>query len=166
MQHLSLIAAVSSDLGLGKDNDLLWRLPADQRFFRQTTTDHPIIMGGNTYRSIGRPLPHRTNIVLSHQPIDHPDVKTFTNLDDLTAYLEQLDGEKFIIGGASLYQHFLPMADKIYLTEVDAVKPADVFFPEFDRSEFTANVLAEHTEDGVKFRMVEYQRKVKAGQDE
>ena len=69
MQNLSMITAVSSDLGLGKDNELLWRFPADQKFFRQTTLGHPVVMGGNTYRSIGKPLPGRENIVLSRQKI-------------------------------------------------------------------------------------------------
>lgn len=160
MQNLSMIAAVSSDLGLGKDNDLLWRLPADQKFFRQTTLGHPIVMGGNTYRSLGRPLPGRENIILSHQKVDEPNATSFSNFNELIKYLSTLAGEKFIIGGATLYEKFLPLADKIYLTEIEDTEPADVFFPQFDKNDYTAKVLAEHEQDGIKFRMVEYRRKV------
>ena len=159
MQNLSMITAVSSDLGLGKDNELLWRFPADQKFFRQTTLGHPVVMGGNTYRSIGKPLPGRENIVLSRQKIVDDGVKTFSEVDELTKYLESLPGEKFIIGGAALYNIFLPLADKLYLTEIAATKPADTFFPQCDRKAYKTTVLAEHEKDGVKFRIVEYQRK-------
>ncbi len=159
MQNLSMIAAVSADFGLGKDNDLLWRFPADQKFFRQTTLGHPVVMGGKTYRSLGKPLPGRENIVLSRQQIADPNVKSFSNLAELKNYLQSLPGEKFIIGGAALYREFLPLANKIYLTEVNATKPADVFFPEFDHNNYIAKVLAEHEQDGIKFRMIEYQRK-------
>ena len=87
---LSLIACVSSDLGLGQGNDLLWRFKADQQFFRRTTLGHPVAMGSRTYASIGRPLPGRENLVLTRHPLAVPGLKTFSSADDLTAYLRQL----------------------------------------------------------------------------
>lgn len=158
MQNLSLIACVSSDLGLGYNNDLLWRFSADQAFFRQTTLGHPVIMGRRTFESIGRPLPDRENIVLSRHEIKNPEVKTFTDVESLDRYLESLPEEKFVIGGASLYQEYLPLADKIYLTEVSAERPADTFFPDFDRRQFSRQVLSRHSENGIEFEIVLYHR--------
>ena len=159
---LSLIACVSSDLGLGQGNDLLWRFKADQQFFRRTTLGHPVAMGSRTYASIGRPLPGRENIVLTRHPLAVPGLKTFSSADDLTAYLRQLPGEKFIIGGASLYQLYLPLAEKLILTEVAATKPADVFFPQFSPADYTARELSAGEFDGTPYRIVEYIRRTPA----
>lgn len=158
MKNLSLIACVSSDLGLGYNNDLLWRFPADQQFFRKTTIGHPVIMGRHTFESIGRPLPDRENIVLSRSQINDPAVKTFSNFETLNQYLKSLAGEKFVIGGASIFAQYLPLADKIYLTEVASRRPADVFFPEFDKTKYSREVLAQASQDGVNFAMVLYRR--------
>lgn len=168
MKNISIIACISSDRGLGQGNDLLWRIPADQRFFRQTTLGSPVVMGGKTFRSIGRPLPGRQNLVLSrqslHQMTNQPSnqasiqapsrpaaatkcavgsttLQVFANMSELEKYLATLDGEIFIIGGATLYQHFLPQAQTLYLTEVDAVRPAEVYFPEFNPADFTTKNL-------------------------
>lgn len=156
MKNLSIIACVSQDLGLGLDNHLLWQLKPDMSFFRQTTSGHPVVMGSKTFQSIGRPLPGRENIVLSRSAVDHPDVKVFHSQPELDAYLESLDSEKFIIGGASLYKMYLDLADKLYLTEVAATKPADTYFPTFDKSKYARKVLAADTYDGVAYEIVEY----------
>lgn len=160
MKNLSIIACVSQDLGLGVDNHLLWQLKPDMQFFRQATTGHPVIMGGRTFQSLGnKPLPRRENIVLTRGEIDHPDVKVFHDQPSLNAYLETLDGEKFIIGGASLYKMYLDLADKLYLTEVAATKPADTYFPTFDKSKYDRKVLKTDSYDGINFEIVEYTRK-------
>ncbi len=159
MKHLSMIACVSSDFGLGRDNALLWHLPADQAFFRRTTMGHPVVMGRKTFASIGRALPGRENIVLSHRPVSAPGIQSFSDFGSLEAYLETLSGEKFIIGGASLYSHFLPAAERIYLTEVAAEQPADTFFPRFQRTDFTRQVLSRHHEQDQDFEIVLYERR-------
>ena len=156
---LSLIACVSSDLGLGRGNDLLWRFKADQQFFRRTTMGHPVVMGSRTYASIGRPLPGRENLVLTRQDLAVPGIKTFHSADDLTAYIRQLPGEKFIIGGASLYQLYLPLAEKLILTEVAATQPADVFFPQFSPADYTVRELSAGEFGGTPYRIVEYLRR-------
>lgn len=187
MKKITIIACISSDRGLGQGNDLLWRIPADQQFFRQTTLGHPVVMGGRTFRSIGQPLPKRQNLVLSRQApelstesqddagsinrsadsrddIDATKLRFFASLPELEDYLVTLDDEIFIIGGAALYQHFLPQAETLYLTEVEAAQPADVYFPEFDSADFTTEILQTGETEGthgqtIKYRMVKYERR-------
>lgn len=160
MKNISMIACVSRDLGLGNKGGLLWRIPEDIQFFRQTTLGHPVVMGGATYRSIGKALPERQNIVLSRSEIDDPNVKCLHSLNRLEDYLEKLADEVFIIGGASLYETFLPRANRLVLTEVDGVRPADVFFPKFDPADFRARTLESGEAEGVKYCIMEYIRKV------
>lgn len=162
MKDLAMIACISKDGGLGHEGNLLWRFRDDQQFFRETTMGHPIVMGGKTFASIGRPLPGRENIVLSRSMEQSEHVKVFREQAELMDYLGQYDGQKFIIGGASLYEMFLPTAEKLYLTEVEATKPADVFFPQFDRSQYDRRLIKAGDFDGTKYQMAEYTRKAAA----
>lgn len=159
MNGLCMIACVGRDGGLGKDNDLLWRFKDDMQFFKQTTLGSTVVMGSKTFRSLGRALPGRKNIVLSRQPGESTDVIWCQNKDELDRLLLEDEGKKFIIGGASLYSMYLPEAEKIYLTEVDATKPADVYFPEFRADDFERKVLKTGETNGVKYEMAEYTRK-------
>lgn len=159
MKNLAMIACVSSDGGLGQDNNLLWRFPEDQKFFRETTMGSAVIMGSKTYESIGRALPGRKNIVLSRREIVGEGIEVFHNRASLDAHLEILPGKKFIIGGASLYEMYLPDAEEIYLTEVDAAKPANVFFPEFNHEKYHAEILQDGKTDGFSYRIVRYTKK-------
>ncbi len=134
---ISLIAAVARNGVIGKDNKLPWNLPDDLKYFREKTKGHPVIMGKKTFLSVGRPLPGRTNIILTHE-------KDFSALGCLLAaslteafeLAETAPGgeEVFVIGGAEIYRQTLPLAQKLYLTLVDADFDGDTFFPEFDRS--------------------------------
>ncbi len=158
ISNLCLIACVSQDLGIGKAGDLLWHIPEDMRFFRQTTQGNTVIMGRKTYESIGnKPLPNRENIILSRQ--DVTGVKVCHDESELRSFLEKENSQKFIIGGNALYQMFINDAEKLYLTEVAAVQPADTFFPEFDKSKFTRKVLHDGVYEGIKYEIVEYTRK-------
>lgn len=159
MKNLAMIACVSKDLGLGKDNGLLWKLPEDMAFFKRTTTGHPVVMGGKTYKSIGHALPGRENIVLSRTEIEAEGVRWFGDKAELDHYLQAANSEVFVIGGATLYELYLNEAEKLYLTEVDGVKPADVYFPEFDRDKYEREVLQEGEQDGIKYQMVLYTRR-------
>jgi len=129
---LSLIAAMDRKRVIGRDNALPWRLPEDLRYFRRMTTGHAVIMGRRNYESIGRPLPQRVNIVLSR----NPDFRAPGCIvaGSLAAALEAAgdDPEIFVIGGADLYAQALPLADRMYLTLIDADFDGDARYPEFD----------------------------------
>lgn len=158
IRDLYLIACISRDYGIGKAGDLIWRIPEDMRFFRQVTQGNTVIMGRKTYESIGnKPLPNRENIILSRQ--DVTGAKVCHDESELRSFLAKDDSQKFIIGGSSLYQMFINDAEKLYLTEVAAVQPADTFFPEFDKSKFTRKVLQSGLYDGIKYETIEYTRK-------
>jgi len=132
---ISLIAAIGKNNELGKGNTLLWHMPADMKFFREKTKGHPVIMGRKTFESLSGPLPNRKNIVITRD-------KTYLRHGvDVVHSLEEainvsrvaLDKGKeiFIIGGAEIYKQALSLADRLYITHVDAEdKKADAFFPE------------------------------------
>jgi dihydrofolate reductase len=128
MQNISLIVAVDENNGIGINNQLLWHLPADLAHFKQLTLGKPIIMGKNTYLSIGRPLPKRTNIVITH---DKTPIQGVIISDDIRHILTSLENEAeiMVIGGASIYRACMPLASKIYLTKVHHCFAADTFFP-------------------------------------
>ncbi len=130
-----MIVAAATNQAIGKDNQLLWHLPNDLRFFKKTTTGHPIIMGRKTYESVGKPLPNRRNIVISRQSDYQADgIETVQSLDEAIALAGQDTDEIFIVGGAAIYALALDRTDRIYLTRVHASPAADTFFPEFDEA--------------------------------
>jgi dihydrofolate reductase len=137
--ELVLIAAVARDGGIGRSNQLLWRLPEDMAYFRRQTQGCPVIMGRKTWESLPerfRPLPGRRNMVLSRQPgFVAAGAEVLDNLDDA---LDRLVGlpRVFVIGGAQLYREALPRADRLLLTEVDAQPAADAFFPTWSTADF------------------------------
>ena len=157
--RINLIACVSKDYCIGLDGQLIWRIPADMEFFKNTTMGGVVVMGRKTFESIGNPLPGRKNVVLSSQPLTTPGVDWCTSKADLDEYLSHQETEIFIIGGASLYQMYLDRAENIYLTEVDGERPADAYFPKFEQSEFDRQVLTQGEADGIKFEIVKYTRK-------
>ena len=132
---ISLIAAVAQNRALGKDGQLLWHLPEDMRYFRETTRGKPVIMGRKTWESLPdvfRPLPGRRNIVISRNPAyDAPGATLAGSLEEAVR-LAQDDAEVFVIGGAEIYRQALPLAQRLYLTEVARDFDADAFFPELN----------------------------------
>ena len=124
-------------------------------YFKKTTLNHTVIMGRNTYESIGRPLPNRENIVISSKPIDN--VKTVSDPSLCLSYKE--DEEVFIIGGASIYKYFIPYADKLYLTEINDEKEADVYFPEFNHDDFVKEEVEKRVENEIEYTFAVYTRK-------
>jgi dihydrofolate reductase len=134
---VALIAAVADNGVIGRDGALPWRIPADLRWFRERTTGHHVVMGRKTWASIGRPLPGRTNIVVSRNPdLVVPDgVIVVDALGEAIARASRAgDDEVFVIGGAELYRAALPQADRIYLTRVHADVAGDTWFPALDES--------------------------------
>ena len=132
---INMIAAMASNRIVGKDNQLPWHYSADLQHFKKVTTGHIVVMGYNTYLSIGRALPNRRNIILSKTPVE--GLETYESIDAMTKQLESEHIDQiFIIGWTSIYRQFLPMADVIYLTEIKKAYEWDTSFPEFE-NEFT-----------------------------
>ncbi len=131
---ISLIAAIGQNRELGKDNKLLWHIPADLGRFKKITLGHPVIMGRKTFESIGSPLPNRLNIVVTRNPnFSAPNqvVVCYSLKQALQKAAETKTDEVFIIGGASIYQQAIKKADKLYLTVVEGNFTADTFFPDY-----------------------------------
>jgi dihydrofolate reductase len=136
MPHISIIAAVASNNAIGKDNDLLCHLPGDLARFKELTLHHTVIMGHRTYLSLPKgALPHRTNIVLSRST---REIEGCMVADSLEKALEmcKTEDEVFIIGGGTLYQQALPLADRLYLTHIHAALEGDTFFPSVNYTEW------------------------------
>ena len=135
MPRLAIIAAVAENGCIGINNQLPWYLPEDLKYFRRLTTGGVVIMGRKTYESIGKPLPNRTNIVISRKAGYHPEgIKVVSSLEDaldLAAQVSEINGidDVFVIGGAQIYAQALPLANRLYLTEVQKTVEGDAFFP-------------------------------------
>ena len=147
---------------IGRDNQLPWHLPADLAHFKQVTMGKPIIMGRKTYESIGRPLPGRTNIVLTRSPDFHAEgVVTANTLQQALDYAS-LEDEVMIIGGSSIYELALPGADRLYMTYVESDCEGDAWFPEFDIERWRIVASEQHAADeknSSDYRFVTYDRK-------
>jgi len=136
---VSIIVATSLNHAIGKDNQLLWHLPADLKFFKTTTMGCPVIMGRKTFQSIGRTLPGRQNVVITRDKSFNSDKKfDLTVVGSIDEALVKLhtENEVFIIGGGEIYKQSIDSADTIYITLVHTVIDGDVYFPEIDKSKF------------------------------
>ena len=131
----SIIVAVAENGVIGKDNALLWHLNGDMKRFRALTTGHTIVMGKNTFLSIGKALPNRRNVVLSSSMKngEAENVEVFATIEEFQKTVD-VDDEVFVIGGGQIYRQFLPMATKLFLTKVHAIVDGDTTFPEIDES--------------------------------
>lgn len=126
--NLQLVVAIDENGGIGKNNQLLWHLPADLKHFKEITTGYPIIMGRKTFESIGKPLPNRRNIVVSRQSNLYIEgVEVVHSLSQATDLLHANE-QAFIIGGAEIFQQSMPLVNTIHLTVVHQVFEADTFF--------------------------------------
>jgi dihydrofolate reductase len=134
---ISIIVAIAENMAIGKNNDLLWHIPADLKRFKLITSGHPVIMGKRTWESLPRrPLPNRRNIVITDQAGEMIEGAEMAYSIEEAIALCKPEDENFIIGGASVYRQFLPHADRLYLTFVHKAFEADVFFPEIDFSQW------------------------------
>jgi dihydrofolate reductase len=166
---ISIIVAVSDDWGIGKDNELLWNISEDLKRFKRLTLGNTVIMGKKTWESLPRrPLPGRTNIVLTDDPKEVIE-------GSLTAYsiedaLNKCEKEKeiFVIGGGSVYRQFMAVADRLYITHVHKKAPADVYFPEIDPNIWKVLEKEEFKTPGdtiIPYTYVIYGRRIKNGKD-
>lgn len=147
--RISMIVAASENNVIGKNNELPWHLPLDLKFFKTTTKGHAVIMGRKTIESLGKPLPHRTNIVITHQkdyqcegaivvPSPEKAVELAKTLDN---------NEAFIIGGGEIFKLMLPLADRVYLTRVHAQVDGDAHFPVLPSSDWELTSEEPHPKD-------------------
>lgn len=143
----SIIVAYDNNRGIGAAGDLLWvrELPADLARFKELTTGHPIIMGRKTFESIGRPLPNRRNIVISHSDIDAEGIESTHSLEE--AYHLVGDEDVYVIGGGQIYAQALPDVDRILATEVNETFAAEIFFPSLDSDIWHEVSRERHTSD-------------------
>ena len=133
---LSIIVAIAQNGTIGHNNALLWHIKEDMRFFRTTTSGHPVIMGRKTFESLGcKPLPKRTNIVISRSEREYDGALLAHSLEEAVRMAGD-DSEIFIIGGAQIYKEALSIADRLYITRVERDYEGDTSFPEVDMSQW------------------------------
>lgn len=149
---ISIIAAISNNGIIGKNNDLPWHLPDDMKYFMQTTKGHHVIMGRKNYQSIPekfRPLPNRTNIVVTRQSnFNAPGCQVVNSIEHaLELAKANHETEAFIIGGAEIYSQGFAMANKLYLTEIQATIDGDTYFPKFDKNQWSEISRMTHLKD-------------------
>ena len=151
---LALIVAMDQNRGIGKDNDLMWHLPAEMRFFTETTKGQIVVMGRKNYDSIPlkyRPLPNRENVILSrNRSFDAGDCKVFTSIDDcLVHFSEETERTVFIIGGGQIYNQAInhPSLEEMYITEIHYPFEPDTFFPVFDETRWKKESVLKYEAD-------------------
>lgn len=152
--RVSLIVAHSLNRAIGHENKIPWRLKNDMKFFKDTTVGHAVIMGRNTWDSLpakAKPLPNRTNVVISSRKLEKPgDVSVFADIDQALLFLAfspKPPEEVFFIGGYRIYQEAIKRSSRMYITQVDAIVPGDVYFPEYDEDDWKLVRSAEHLSD-------------------
>ncbi|WP_284140091.1 dihydrofolate reductase [Virgibacillus sp. LDC-1] len=161
---LSLLVAMDRERVIGANNDLPWHLPRDLKFFKEKTTGNTIIMGRNTFESIGKALPNRRNVVLTRnkQAIFPEDIEVIHDIDTILKWnAEKPEAEYFIIGGGKLFEQMLAYADRMYITMIDETFAGDTYFPVFSTTDWkiTSNVKGERDErNPYDYYFVQYDR--------
>lgn len=137
MKNFSIIAAVAENGAIGKNNEMLWHISADFKYFKETTLGHTVIMGKNTWLSLPKkPLPKRTNIIISRSlAVDIENVVVVSSIEKVIELCNSND-EHFVIGGGKIYEEFMPLAKRLYITRVNKSFDADTFFPNIDENVF------------------------------
>lgn len=165
--RLSILVAMARNRVIGQNNKLPWHLPADLKHFKVLTMGQVIVMGRKTYESIGKPLPGRSNIIITRQAgYAVPGATVVTSIDDALLTCEEtssINGENFIIGGETLYRQTLKICQRMYITEIQRDFEGDVFFPEFDPDEWEETQRDKHiSENGanLEYHFVVLDRKV------
>lgn len=162
MRNITLIAAIGKNRELGYNNDLIWKIPDDLKFFRENTNGKYIVMGLNTFNSLPKLLPNRKHIVLTHRDIElDSSVVIFHSINELLSFIDMLDEEVMIIGGSMIYNQMIEYASQMLLTEIDDSMNADVYFPEFNFNEWDRELISVHNYNEIKYSHVLYRRKCK-----
>lgn len=162
---ITIVVAMGLDNEIGADNKLLWHLPKDLKHFKELTSEHPIIMGRKTYESIGKPLPNRTNIVISRKKDWFEEgILIVGSVKEAVKFAKKIDEEVFIIGGGSIYEQTLDVADQLEVTLVKTQLKADTFFPKINMKIWKKTQEICHEKDDKNefdFCIQTYERKVK-----
>lgn len=158
IKNINMIAAVALNGAIGKDNDLIWHISRDLKFFKETTLGHPVIMGRKCWESIGRALPGRKNVVVSRGNPQLPEgVVLMHSIEDALA---EAGDDCFVIGGAQIYAEAMPFANTLYITRVFCSPEADVFFPPIEADDWDIESQSEtFTENSLEFRFEKYVRR-------
>ena len=158
---ISLIAAFAEERVIGKDGKIPWTLKEDLKHFRNKTEGFSVVMGRKTYESIGVPLPNRLNIVMTRNPKKLEGVKEVTNKERALEIASSYSNEVFIIGGEKIYEEFLPLATKMYLTKIDIKTKGDAFFPKWNVNDWEelSRQDKEDQNQNIKYCFLEYKRK-------
>jgi len=143
---ISLIAGLATDRVIGMENAMPWHLPGDLAWFKRNTLNKPVIMGRKTFESIGRPLPGRLNIVISSKPGEHEGVTWVTSVDAALAAAGGVE-EVMVMGGGRVYEQFLPKANRLYLTHIDAEVEGDTHFPDYEPDDWESTFSEFHDAD-------------------
>jgi len=143
---VSIVVAIAENYAIGKNNQLLWHMPADLKHFKQITSGHTVIMGRRTYDSVGKPLPNRRNIIITRQNISIPGCEVVKSVDEALGLCAG-EEEVFIVGGAEIYKLAMDQSDRIYLTIVHHSFDADTVFPEIDYMQWKETVREDHQPD-------------------
>lgn len=161
VKKINLIVAMTEEGIIGQGNDLPWHIPEDLKHFKKTTLSNIILMGRNTFESIGKPLPGRKNFILTSDPERIPvqvreneNVFIFSSFEDAKTAASKMSEELYIIGGASVYRDTLKYTDKLYISKIKKNYPGDVYFPEYDKSEWSL----ESSEDYQDFTLEIFER--------
>ena len=154
-----LIAAIGKNNELGKNNDLIWNLPNDLKFYRHNTLNKTVVLGYNTYKSLPNKLKNRKMIVLTNRKIDDEEIITYKNEYELlkNEYKEDL----YIIGGEQVYKTFIDIADELYITKIDATTKADTYFPKFNETNYNKQIIDNNIENEISYTHIKYIRKNK-----
>src|SRR5476651_871439 len=140
---LSIIVAISENNAIGKNNQLLWYLPADLKHFKDITSGHTVIMGRKTFDSVGKPLPRRRNIIITRQDISIEGCEVVKSIEAALELCKN-EPEVFIVGGAEIYRQSMHLTDRIYLTIVHKEFDGDSYFPEIEPNEWTETAREDH----------------------
>jgi len=148
MSKIYIVVAIGENFAIGKNNQLLWHMPADLKFFKQTTSGHTVVMGRKTFASVGKPLPNRRNIVITRDTdLKIEGAEVVNSLDKALEVTKIEEKPVFIIGGAEIYRQALPKTDTLYLTTIHHNFDADTFFPEINRNEWDVVSSDSHKAD-------------------
>lgn len=142
----TIVVAISENNAIGKDNQLLWYLPADLKHFKNITTGHTVIMGRKTFDSVGKPLPNRRNIIITRHVMHIEGCEVVSSIEAALALCAD-EEEVFIVGGAEIYRQSIHLTDRIYLTIVHQKFDADSFFPQINFDEWRETARADHQPD-------------------
>ena len=157
--EIFLIAAVDKNLAIGKEGKIPWHIKEDLQYFQKNTLNTAMIMGRSTFDSIGKPLPNRQNIVMTKYPTNREGVIEVSDAASAIKEAKKASNKISIIGGESIYKEFLPLVNKLLITEIDIiVEGADTFFPAWKKQEWTEKSRTNSMENGTEYSFVEYLR--------